>query len=113
MATWQHFNKSKINDKTLSVIHFMREWNGASQIASLIFEELAKSYYGSANFYTVNFEEEKKLSTELGVMEVPAILFFRNGELIDHAIGLTSKNALIAKIETALSNANTTNFFKS
>jgi thioredoxin-like negative regulator of GroEL len=39
---------------------------------------------------------------EFGVLELPTILFFKHGELIDHVIGLTPKNALIAKIENAL-----------
>ena len=103
MVTNQQFNKSIINDKNLSMLHFAREWNGASQITSIIFDDLAKSYNGSANFYTINFEKEEKLCKEFGVMEVPAILFFRNGELVDHSIGLVSKNTLIEKIESALS----------
>ena len=70
----------------------------------MIYDDLSIVYDGSANFYTVDIEEEKRLSKAFGIMEVPTILFFRNGELIDHAVGMISKNALIAKIETALSN---------
>ncbi|HLK30818.1 MAG TPA: thioredoxin family protein [Puia sp.] len=106
MTAKKNFSKSELNSKTLSIVHFTMEWNGASQIVSMIYDDLANSYNGSANFYTVNIEEEKALSKELGVMEIPTILFFRSGELIDHAVGLISKNALIAKIETALSNPN-------
>jgi thioredoxin 1 len=87
-------------------VHFITEWNGASQITSLIYDDLSNSYNGSVTFYTVNIEKEKQLSETFGIIEVPTILFFRNGELIDHAVGLVSKNALIAKIETALSNPN-------
>jgi len=53
-------------------------------------------------FFTVDFEKEKKLVAELGIIEVPAILFFRSGRVVDHAAGLTSKNILISKIENAL-----------
>jgi len=53
-------------------------------------------------FFTVDFEKEKKLVAELGIIEVPSILFFRSGRVVDHAAGLTSKNILISKIENAL-----------
>jgi thioredoxin 1 len=87
-------------------VQFITEWNGPSQIISMIYADLSNSYNGSVKFYTVNIEREKQLSDTFGIMEVPTILFFRNGELIDHAVGLISKNALIAKIEAALSNPN-------
>ena len=106
MVIKKNFNKQVIKSKGLSLVHFKMEWNGASQIVSMIYNDLAKSYNGTANFYTVNFEEESALSKELGVMEAPTILFFKGGQLIDHAVGLIAKNALIAKIETALTNSN-------
>ena len=106
MIAQKNFSRSAFDTTTLSLVHFTMEWNGASQIVSMIFDDLAKSYKGKADFYAVSFEKEKSLSKELGVMEAPTILFFKNGELVDHAVGLIAKNALIAKIETALSNSN-------
>ena len=106
MIAQKNFSRSAINSTALSLVQFTMEWNGASQIVSMIFDDLAKSYNGTADFYAVNFEKEKSLSKELGVMEAPTILFFKNGQLIDHAVGLIAKNALIEKIETALSNSN-------
>jgi len=104
MIRKERFSQNYLKSGTLSLVHFITEWNGASQITSMIYDDLSIVYDGSANFYTVDIEEEKRLSKAFGIMEVPTILFFRNGELIDHAVGMISKNALIAKIETALSN---------
>ena len=102
MTVQGNFSRNEINNRNLSLVHFTMEWNGASQIVSMIFSDLAKSYSGTAAFYSVNVENDRVLSREFGVMEVPTILFFRNGELVDHSVGLISRNALIAKIETAL-----------
>jgi len=57
-----------------------------------------------ANFYTVDFENEIGLVNEYGIVDVPTILFYKSGKLVDHTIGLISKNELISKIENALSN---------
>ena len=88
---------------SLNLVQFKTEWNGACQIVAMIYDDLAKSYKGIANFFTVDIETENLLAKEYGVMEVPAILFFRNGKVIDHAKGLIPKNVLISKIENALS----------
>ena len=87
----------------LVLVQFKSEWNGACQISSMIYEELAKSYIGVVDFFTVEEEEESQLKAEYGINEIPAILFFRGGKLIDHVIGLVPKNVLISKIANALS----------
>ena len=88
---------------SLSLVHFKTEWNGASQLVTMIIEDLAKTYRGRVNFFAVDMETDNLLAMEYGVSEIPAILFFSNGEVIDHAKGLIPKNMLIMKIENALS----------
>lgn len=96
------FRKEVIESITLSLVQFKIEWSGACQIISPIYEELAASYKGQANFFTVDVEEEPGLDNEYGVIELPTILFFKSGEVIDHVTGLTPKNVVISKIENAL-----------
>ena len=105
MGSQMNFNEKLSGGKPLSLIQFKKEWNGASQIISMIYDDLARSYQGIADFHVVDFEKESDLSRSFGVTEVPTILFIKGGEIVDHAVGLISKNILIAKIETALSNS--------
>jgi thioredoxin 1 len=51
-------------------------------------------------------ERENGLDQEYGVRDIPTILFFRKGKIIDHAIGLIPKNMLISKIENAIEAGN-------
>jgi thioredoxin 1 len=95
--------RKAIEGPRLSLVQFKREWNGASQIVESIFKDLAKAYKKTVNFYTVDVEKEQGWNIEYGVMEIPTILFFRNGQLVDHVVGLTPKNVLIEKIEKELS----------
>jgi thioredoxin 1 len=96
------FKKEVIESNNLSLVQFKIEWSGACQIILPIYEELANSYNGQANFFTVDVENEIGLDNEYGVMELPTILFFKKGKVIDHITGLTPKNVLIRKIENAL-----------
>lgn len=97
--------KEVANSNGLSIVQFRKEWNGACQIIAPIYEELAKSYKGQAKFFTIDVEKETGIDLEYGVMEIPTILFFKDGEIIDHVTGLTPKNIMITKIENALASA--------
>jgi thioredoxin 1 len=96
------FKKAVIENMNLTLVQFKIEWNGACQIISPVYEELAKAYRGLANFYTIDVEAEKGIDREYGVMELPTILFFKGGEIVDHIKGLIPKNMMITKIENAL-----------
>ena len=100
--TDNQFKKEVLENSHLSLVHFKKEWNGACQIISPIFEDLTRSYKSIVKFFTVDTDKEKFIASEFGIGETPAILFFKNGEVIDHSIGLISKNDLIDKIENAL-----------
>lgn len=89
----------------LSLVQFTKQWNGASQIIAPVYNELSASYNGVVNFFTVDVEMEQGLDSEYGVRDIPTILFFKKGKVIDHAIGLTPKNVLISKIENAMAAA--------
>jgi thioredoxin 1 len=104
MISKKEFRKEVIGSQDLSLVQFMLEWSGACQIISPIYEELATSYKGQANFFTIDVEKVTGLDDEFGVMELPTILFFKSGKVIDHVTGLAPKNVMISKIENALSN---------
>lgn len=98
------FRKNVIENMNLSLVQFKVDWSGACQIISPIFNELAGSYRGQADFFTIDVEQDGGINDEYGVTELPTILFFKEGKLIDHIKGLVPKNVMIYKIENALAN---------
>ncbi len=102
MVTQKNFKQQVIESNILSLVQFKTEWNGASQILEMIYNDLTKSYSGVVNFHTVDFESEPALVKEYGVMEIPTILFFKDGKMIDHVVGMVPKHQLVLKIENAL-----------
>ncbi|CAN5834007.1 thioredoxin [soil metagenome] len=86
----------------IAIVQFKTEWNGGCQIIAPIYEELSRSYASKADFFTIDTQENNSIAKEYGILELPTILFFNNGELIDHLIGLKPKNIFIAKIENAI-----------
>ena len=101
--TMKEFNKKVLEGTQLSVVQFKTEWNGACEIIAPVYDDLANAYKHVANFFTIDADKEKKVSSLYCINETPAILFFQNGAVIDSVIGLISRNTLILKIENALS----------
>jgi thioredoxin 1 len=103
MITKNEFTKEVLESMTLSLVQFTVEWSGACQIIAPMYEELADSYKGQAKFFTVDIEKEGGMENEYGVTDLPTILLFKSGIVIDHIKGLVPKNFVISKIENALS----------
>jgi len=104
MISKSNFRKEVVDSAGLALVQFRKEWNGACQIISPLFNELAGAYRGQAAFFTVDVEREPGIDEEYGVMERPTILVFKDGKVIDHIKGLTPRNTMIYKIEKALAN---------
>ena len=103
MTTESSFKKDVLETRGITVVKFFADWSGTSQMMMPAFEQIAESYKSSANFFKVDIEANPVLKETYGVMELPTILFFQNGNIIDHVSGIISRNALIAKMENSLS----------
>jgi thioredoxin 1 len=66
---------------------------------------LAAEYKDRIRIYKINADKNEKTVHTYSVYELPTILFFDNGQIIDHVIGIISKNNLIARIEGILDSA--------
>jgi thioredoxin 1 len=106
MITKADMRKEVMGNTALSLVKFKTDWSGTCQIIEPVYKDLANSYKGVVNFYTIDVEAEKGIESEYGIMELPTILFFKGGKIVDHAVGLTSRNILITKIENAIAAAN-------
>ncbi len=106
MTTVASFKKDVLETSGITVVKFYADWSGTSQMMMPAFEQLAESYKSSARFFKVDIDNNPLLKQNYGVMELPTILFFQNGNIVDHVSGMISRNALMAKMENSLSGKN-------
>ena len=100
--TDSNFQETAIDNGGVSVVDFWAEWCGPCRMVSPIIEELATEYGGKATIGKVNVDHNPSVSMQFGVRSIPTILIFKNGQLVDKQVGVTTKTALAAKIDTAL-----------
>jgi thioredoxin 1 len=67
-----------------------------------IIEELAGEYYGKVVIGKCDVEEQEDLAQEFGIRNIPTILFFKNGEVVDKLIGAQPKAKIEEKIQALL-----------
>lgn len=84
------------------VVDFWAQWCGPCKAISPIIEELANEYEGKANIGKVDVDENDDITARYGIRNIPTILFFKNGELMDKQVGAASKAAIAAKIDALL-----------
>ncbi|NLO04186.1 MAG: thioredoxin, partial [candidate division WS1 bacterium] len=63
-------------------------------------DKLAGDYAGKAKVGKINVDDSPDLASKYGVRSIPALLFFKNGELVDQFVGVQSEDALKQKLDS-------------
>ena len=81
---------------------FWAPWCGPCKMVGPIIDELATEYEGKVIIGKCDVDENGDVAAEYGIRNIPTVLFFKNGELVDKQVGSAPKSAYVAKIEAIL-----------
>ena len=99
--TKENFAELKAGNLPL-VVDFGATWCGPCRMVGPIIDELAKQYDGKIVVGKCDVEDNEELAAEFGIRNIPTILFFKNGEVVDKLIGAQSKAKFEEKFEAML-----------
>jgi thioredoxin 1 len=94
--------KEIINSGKPVVIDFWAEWCGPCRMVGPMVEELTKEYEGRVQIGKMNVDDNTETPETYGIRNIPTILFFKDGLLVDKQVGATQKTVLATKIEALL-----------
>ena len=97
--TEKNFEEEIIKSKTPAVVDFWAEWCMPCKIISPVIDEVAREFSGKVKIGKINVDENTELATDLTVMNIPTLVFFKGGREVERAVGVISKKELLKKIE--------------
>ncbi len=100
--TDSNFQQEVLNSELPVVVDFYADWCGPCKMIGPVVEQLAEAYAGKIKVGKVNVDENMELASKYRIMSIPAIMFFKNGEVQDQIIGAVPKAQIEAKFQALL-----------
>lgn len=101
--TKDNFNKEVVKSKLPVIVDFWAEWCMPCKAISPVIDEIAGEFYGRFTVAKINVDEDAELAADLMVMNIPTLVFFKDGREINRAVGALSKKEILKKINEAFS----------
>jgi thioredoxin 1 len=93
-ATESTFDQEVLASETPVLVDFWAEWCGPCHAVSPILEKIVEERNGELKLVKVNIDEEQELARRYGIMSIPAMIIFKDGEPAAGAVGAQPKGAL-------------------
>jgi thioredoxin 1 len=94
------FDQDVINSNKPVLVDFWAEWCGPCRALTPILEEVAATHGQAVTFAKVNIDENPQAPAKFGVMSIPTLILFKNGQVEAVKMGLLSKSQLSAFVES-------------
>lgn len=98
----QTFNQEVLEHQQPVLVDFWAAWCGPCQMIAPVLEDLAEEYKDRVKVVKVNVDQNRQMAVQLGVMSIPTLVLFKNGQEVDRLVGFMGKEQLKEKINQHL-----------
>ncbi|MEE8317365.1 MAG: thioredoxin [Candidatus Omnitrophota bacterium] len=100
--TKDNFEKEVSKSHKPVVVDFWATWCMPCKMVAPILEEITKLYKDKCKVTKLNVDDAVEIATKFGVMNIPTIIFFKDGREFTRLVGVVSKEAIVEKIKELL-----------
>ncbi len=100
--TDSNFEQNVLKADKPVLLDFWAEWCGPCRMVGPIVAEIAEEYKDKAVVGKIDVDSNPEVAMKYGIRNIPTILFFKGGEVVDKQVGAVPKNVLVDKIESLL-----------
>ena len=91
-----------LQDGKLVIVDFWATWCGPCRMLSPLLDEVEEEMADKVTVVKVNVDDADEIAMRYRIMNIPTLLFFKNGQLVDKTVGAMPKNVLVDKINANL-----------
>jgi thioredoxin 1 len=100
--TDRNFEDEVLKSDVPVMVDFYAPWCGPCRATAPMIEKLSKEYDGKFKFCKLNVDENPRMASNYGVMSIPLMLFFSNGQKVDEVLGAVPEGMLRPKVDALL-----------
>ncbi len=100
--TDQNFESEALKAETPVLVDFWAPWCSPCRMVGPVIEELAASLAGKVKVGKLNTDDNQAIASRYGIMSIPTVLLFKNGEIIDRVVGAAPKKEFERMINSHL-----------
>ena len=100
--TDQSFQEAVLNSDKPVLVDFWAAWCGPCRMLGPIIEEIANGFEGRAVVGKVDVDNNQQISVDYGIRNIPTVLIFKNGEVVDKIVGVSPKEVIAEKLSAYL-----------
>jgi thioredoxin 1 len=103
MAELKHFSDASFQSDVLEaagpvLVDFTAVWCGPCRMIAPIVEQLAAEYTGSLTVGKLDIDENVEMTMQYGVMGVPTLMLFKDGQPVERLVGYMPKDRIVSKL---------------
>ena len=101
-GNWEQMLKMAKKEKKMIFVDCYTSWCGPCKMVAPIIEELAAEFEGQVIIGKCDVDENGDMAAEYGIRNIPTVLFFKNGEIVDKQVGAVAKPVFAEKVKKLL-----------
>ncbi|NJR64466.1 MAG: thioredoxin [Leptolyngbyaceae cyanobacterium CRU_2_3] len=91
-----------ITDETLVVVDCTASWCGPCRKIAPLIDQLAEAYEGRAKVVKLDLDQNKRVASKYSIRSIPAVMLFKNGELVENLVGVAPYETFTSAVEKHL-----------